>query len=347
MENAFVLYGLSIILLAVLVLPFFFHKVEKNLEAFLFAMGVSAVFVSNQFSWHLTHEALVEPIPISLAVLGFGLLFKWTRRYFDQAIQATLKKVSIPVLVFLLIAVLGAISSFITAIIAALVLVEVISMLRLNKDHERYLVIIACFSIGFGAVLTPLGEPLSTIAIAKLKSWPGVDFWYLARLLGWEVLGAILLLAFLSVFFHGRLSEQTLEAVKEERDEPYRQIALRSGKVYLFVMALVFLGQGFKPVIDTYITQLSSDLLYWLNITSAVLDNATLTAAEISPSMSVIQVKKILIGLLVAGGMLVPGNIPNIIAASKLGITMKQWAKLGVPLGLAIMLLFFFILKLY
>jgi predicted cation transporter len=48
-----------------------------------------------------------------------------------------------------------------------------------------------------------------------------------------------------------------------------------------------------------------------------------------------------LMGLLIAGGMLVPGNIPNIISANKLGITSKEWARLGIPLGLVLMLVYF------
>lgn len=340
-----ILLGLCIILIAVLALPFFSKKVEHNLELFLFACGLAAVLISRQFSWHLTEEALMEPLPITGAVLLFGLVFKWARRELDRAVKILLKKIPLPLFIFFITLFLGSIASLITAIIAALVLVEIISMLSLDKKHETKLVIIACFAIGLGAVLTPLGEPLSTIAIAKLKSWPEVDFWYLARLLGIEVFAGILLLALLSLFFHGHVAEQTLKAGKEEREEPYFQILLRAGKVYLFVMALVFLGQGFKPVIDQYVVTLSSDFLYWINITSAVLDNATLTAAEISPAMTPIQVKKILMGLLIAGGILIPGNIPNIIAASKLKITMRDWAKLGLPLGLILMILYFIIMK--
>jgi predicted cation transporter len=37
--------------------------------------------------------------------------------------------------------------------------------------------------------------------------------------------------------------------------------------------------------------------------------------------------------------MLIPGNIPNIIAAHTLHIKSTEWAKLGVPLGLVIMTL--------
>lgn len=334
--------GLCAILLLVLVLPFISKKIEHNLEAFLFVMGISAAVVSRQMSWHLSYEAITEPVPITLAVLGFGLIFKWSRNIFDKFVKCALKIISVPVFVFLLTFILGGISSIITAIIASLILVEVISMLPLDKKYETKIVIIACFSIGLGAALTPVGEPLSTIAIGKLKSWPDMGFWYLARLLGWEILGGILALSIISLFFHGQHAGKSLESTS--RKESYIQILLRAGKVYLFVMALIFLGQGFKPVIDMYIAKLSGNLLYWINTSSAILDNATLTAAEISPVMSPMQVKKVLMGLLLAGGMLIPGNIPNIIAASKLGIKSKEWARLGIPLGFALMLIFFFVL---
>ena len=74
---------------------------------------------------------------------------------------------------------------------------------------------------------------------------------------------------------------------------------------------------------------------------SAILDNATLTAAEIAPSMAQNQINAALMGLLISGGMLIPGNIPNIISAGKLGITSGEWAKLGVPMGLVLNAVFF------
>ena len=119
---------------------------------------------------------------------------------------------------------------------------------------------------------------------------------------------------------------------------------IRAGKVYLFIMALVFLGEGFKPLILEYIIHIPAEALYWVNMVSAVLDNATLAAAEISPALSLEQMTGALVALLISGGMLIPGNIPNIIAAGKLGISMRDWAKTGIPLGLALMALFFGIL---
>ncbi len=52
-------------------------------------------------------------------------------------------------------------------------------------------------------------------------------------------------------------------------------------------------------------------------------------------------------GLLIAGGMLIPGNIPNIIAAGKMGITSKEWARYGVPLGFVLLVIYFAFLILY
>ena len=45
--------------------------------------------------------------------------------------------------------------------------------------HKKPL-ILACFSIGLGAALTPIGEPLATITISKLNE----DFFYLIKLIG-------------------------------------------------------------------------------------------------------------------------------------------------------------------
>ena len=126
--------------------------------------------------------------------------------------------------------------------------------------------------------------------------------------------------------------------------ESYAEIIVRSIKVYLFVMALTFLGAGFEPFIERYLLDLNPLILYWINMISAVLDNATLAAAEISPAMNATTIKAILLGLLISGGMLIPGNIPNIIAAGKLNITSKEWARFGVPVGLIAMVAYFIVI---
>ena len=51
-----------------------------------------------------------------------------------------------------------------------------------------------------------------------------------------------------------------------------------------------------------------------------------------------------IIALLVAGGMLIPGNIPNIVAAGTLRIGAGSWAKIGIPMGLVLLGIYFAIL---
>jgi predicted cation transporter len=57
--------------------------------------------------------------------------------------------------------------------------------------------------------------------------------------------------------------------------------------------------------------------------------------------MDLEHIQFLLLGLLISGGMLIPGNIPNIICANKLSVKSKEWAALGLPLGLFLMVLYF------
>ncbi|NJD52963.1 MAG: DUF1646 domain-containing protein [Candidatus Methanoperedens sp.] len=359
--------GLLAIFLIVLLGPFLIKKIEHNLEVFLFSMGVLAVTVNSFFlkvspgaesgvegtlpnwNFHLIEKALVDPVEISLAVLFAGLIFHYGRGHIRALMQRILARIPLKIVVFAVIVVLGLLSSVITAIIAALLLVEIISALKLNRKTMVNLTIIACFAIGLGAALTPIGEPLSTIVIkTKMKE----SFFYLFDLLGKYIIPGVLAFGIVGVFFASKKEVPTDDAVvTDDVHERINDVLIRAAKVYVFVMALVLLGTGFTPIIEWYVTKMAGEALYWVNMVSAILDNATLAAAEVDPSMIIpgapdpaIKIKSVLMGLLVSGGMLIPGNIPNIIAANKLGITSKEWARLGVPLGLVAMLVYFIIL---
>ncbi|RLL42670.1 DUF1646 domain-containing protein [Oceanobacillus piezotolerans] len=335
--------GLIIILLLVLFLPFLLKPIEHNLEAFLFVMGLLAAIVSGVLNTELFITALEDPIVITLAVLIAGLLFKWLKTPIEGAILNVSQKMDMRLFLALIIIVLGLISSVITAIIAAIVLVSVISVLKLDRKTEIYAVIFACYSIGLGAVLTPIGEPLSTIATNKLNE----EFFYLFKLIGAEVIVSVLIIGIISYFvLKPKKVEKGLGNSGNEA-ESYGEIVIRSFKIYLFVMGLTLLGAGYEPLVNQYLLDLQPGALYWINIISATLDNATLAAAEISPAMSAETIRFLLLGLIISGGMLIPGNIPNIIAANKLGITSKEWAKMGVPFGLIVMVLFFIYLLIF
>lgn len=331
--------GLLVILVLVLFLPFSVKKVEENLEVFLFTMGVAAAAFSGLLNGHLIEKALIDPINITLAVLLAGLVTKWAQRPLERSILTLSKILSPRIFLALTVIFLGLASSIITAIIAAIVLVIIINVLPLDRQSEIRFAVLACFSIGLGAALTPIGEPLSTITVSKLNE----GFFYLLDLIGWEVIPAVVLFGLLTIIFvKPHVSSSSLESA--QKTESFKEILIRSLKIYLFVMGLTFLGHGFEPLINEYILGLHPMLLYWINMISAILDNATLAAAEISPAMNGETIQAILLGLLISGGMLIPGNIPNIISASKLNITSREWAQFGVPVGLITMLVYFIVL---
>ena len=334
------------ILLLVLLVPFLVKKVEENLEVFLFVMGLLAVTVSSQWAMPLLVEALIEPIKITVAVLVAGVLFKFLRPAVRKAVGAAMSRLGVKAFAFVIVVVLGLISSVITAIIAALLLVEVIDCMKLDRKDEIKIVVIACFAIGMGAVLTPLGEPLSTIVIAKLRGTPyNASFWFLFSEFWQFVIPGVLGFGALAAIMVKKGPED--DGLSENRQESIKDILLRTVKTYLFVMALVFLGTGFKPIIDAYISKLPAPGLFWLNSISAILDNATLAAAEVGPQMSMNQLTYALLGLIISGGMLIPGNIPNIISAGKLKIKSKEWMAIGLPVGAGAMILCFAILLVF
>jgi predicted cation transporter len=333
------LLWLLLILALVLLLPFTLKPVESNLEVFLFLMGIWAASMSQVLDYELVMKSLKDPIYISLAVFVAGLLFRWIQHPFEKAIQSAVSKIPERLFFSLIIVILGIVSSIITAIIAAIVLVSIIEAMGLDHKSKVKLVILSCFSIGLGSSLTPIGEPLSTIVTTKLNE----EFFYLFNLVGFTVIPAVLIFGILGAILIRPIKGIRFSNAKQSI-ESYYQILLRSLKVFLFVMALTLLGAGFEPIISAYLLDLNSYTLYWINMISAVLDNATLASAEISTSMDNEKIKSIVLGLLISGGMLIPGNIPNIIAANKLNISSKEWARFGVPIGLVAMTTYFVIM---
>ena len=337
--------GLGAIMALVLLLPFSIKRVEEELEIFLLIMGAASVTISGQWSKTLVTHSLTEPIMIAGAVLCAGLLFRKFRSGVEAVVTRLTRRLGLPMAVFMIVAAIGFASSVITAIIAALVLCEVISALKLARKTELRLTVYACYAIGLGAALTPIGEPLSTIVVSKLKEPPhNANFSYLLRLVGIWIVPGVLLLAGMAAHQVRKAETGQHHGLRQDTAESAGAVLMRAFKVYVFVGALVLLGAGLKPLAEITVTKLSSAQLYWLNILSAALDNATLAAAEIVPSMTEQKIIAILMGLLIAGGILIPGNIPNIISAAKLNIKSREWAAFAAPIGIALMAVYFILL---
>ncbi|WP_202320133.1 DUF1646 family protein [Archaeoglobus neptunius] len=344
-ENLFVSAGLFIILALVLILPFRVKKVEENLEPFFLIMGIAAVTVSGLWSYKLVIEALETPLKISefagipigifQVVLIVGLLIHFFNRQVYSFLVAVLRRLGIKVFAFLVIVIFGLLSSIMSVIVSAVILAEIALVVPLERHKKIEFVVIACFAVGLGAALTPVGEPLSTIVVKKLNE----EFFYLVDLVGKYIIPSVVVLGIYGAFRTGSASVENIEV--PEYVESIRTVIIRAIRVYVFIAALVLLGEGFTPIIDWYISKIPPEIIYWVNMVSAILDNATLAAAEIGPQLTELQIKGALMGLIISGGMLIPGNIPNIVAAGRLRISMGEWARIGVPLGLLLMAVFF------
>jgi predicted cation transporter len=345
--------GLVIIALMVLVLPFRIKFIERNLELFFLAMGVIAVTVSGLWSVDLVVEALKAPVMIGSLPVGifqivllFGLLIHFFYRQFSGAIIKMASKMRMSIFIFILLVALGLLSSIISVIVTAVLLVEIVAALPFSKPDRTRLIVIACYAVGLGAVLTPLGEPLSTILVQRLSGAPYLaDFTFPFTHFAVYVIPGVVALAILGAVWVGRKVKVSQATAIPAYTESLRNVIMRAVRVFAFVAALVLLGEGLKPLIVWFFTRIPAFALYWINIISAVLDNATLTAVEVSGDMAISQIISIIMGLLIAGGMLIPGNIPNIVAAARLRISMKEWAVIGVPIGLILMAIYFGVLS--
>jgi predicted cation transporter len=343
--------GLAIVALMALIAPFLVKFVEHNLELFFLVMGALAVTISGAWSTDLVIEALKAPVmighlPIGIfqVVLIVGLLIYLYFCQFEKGVVFLVNKLNLRLFIFLLIFLMGLLSSVISVILSAVLLAEIVACLPLDKTDRIKLVVTCCYSMGLGAVLTPLGEPLSTILVQKLAAFPFfAGFTWPFQHFAIYVVPGVLAISVFGMLWIGKKTDFVCEA-KGIRTENIKSVIIRAVKVFIFVAALVLLGEGLKPLVIWFFSKISAMVLYWVNIISAMLDNATLTAIEINADLSLPQIVSIIMGLLIAGGMLIPGNIPNIVAAGKLKISMREWAVIGIPIGLVLMVAYFLVL---
>jgi predicted cation transporter len=328
----------TLVIIAVLLGPVLIKPIERNVEFFFLLIGVLTAAVMGQFNAALVRGALVEPLSFTAAVLVFGAAFRLSKAYLDDLLATVVELLEPRTLCFFLAIMLGALAPLITPVVSALVFVEAIALLRRDRAAEISATVFACFAIGIGAGLTPLGLPGIAVVLRSLHA----DFWYLTNLLGPFVAVGIVMSAapiLLLPFDPG----QPLTEIRVE-DSWNTVLLARPGRVYVFIAGLVALSDGLRPVVNAYVHRVPENLLFWLNTLSAVVNNSTLAAIEISPSLSVSQQRAALLGLLISGGMLITGNIPNVVAASRLRISSREWARVGVLFGAVSLILCFAVL---
>ncbi len=193
-----------VILLLLLFGPLAITSIEHNIELYCLGLGILATYLGTGFSQELVNEAMHEPVAISIAVIVAALLFGWSESWLERIFGRLRGRVSRPLLSASAVFVIAAISSVITAIVAALVLVQVIAMLHFKREMSVRVTIAGCFAIGMGAALTPLGEPLSTLAARALH----LGFFGLFTLLApWVIPGVVASSIVAGVFARGEYDD--------------------------------------------------------------------------------------------------------------------------------------------
>jgi predicted cation transporter len=168
------------ILFALLIGPLVLTPIEHNFEAYCFVLGLIAVTVSHDWSGALVFHAGTEPLMITAAVVVASLIFRRIRTPLDQAFSGLREVVSRAPLTAAAIAGIAMLSSIVTAIGAALLLAEVVRLLRFDSAKRTTVTVLGCFAIGMGAALTPIGEPLATLVVSGLNLGFGDLFHLLA-----------------------------------------------------------------------------------------------------------------------------------------------------------------------
>jgi predicted cation transporter len=323
--------------------PVLSRAIEEHIEPFFLAIGLLAMTLAGAWRWEVARDAIVAPVWITLAVIVAGVSFDQLRGLMDRAMVRVRARVAGRLLCGAAVFLIALLSSVITAIVAALVLVETVGLLRLESRARLRITVAGCFAIGLGASLTPLGEPLSTLAADAL----GLGFSGLFSLLAPYVLPGMLACSVVAGLFasneEGEGAAPAVVLALAHLRESVFYSCLRGLRVYVFVAALVLVSHAFADLALRYVPLMSREQLFWANTISAVMDNATLVALEVH-AMDPARARSAIIALLVAGGMLTPGNIPNIVAAAALRIGAGEWARVGIPMGLVLLGIYFALL---
>jgi len=328
-----------IILAALLAGPLIFAPLEHNLEPYCFALGMIAVVVNRQWEWHLLRKAALDPMPLTITVVGAGMLFGALRPVLDRSFAAMRSVLPRPLLAGLVVLIIGLLSSAITAVIAALMLVEGVTLMGLGPAERTRVVVLGCFAIGLGSTLTPIGGPLATLAASAMN----LNFMDLFILLSPWIFPGVAAVSVLTTYYARGPYDLVAVDASPSPHERTRQALMQGLRIFAFIAGLILIGKACAPLASHYVGRLSDGALFWANTISAALDNATLVAIEFH-QINRQRAQAALLSLMVSGGMLIPGNVPNIVCANKLSMRSSEWARTGLPLGLIMLGIYFALL---
>jgi predicted cation transporter len=209
-----------------------------------------------------------ESRQITIAVIVAGVLFGLMRERPDSCFDRLGRRIRRPVLTAGSIFVLALLSSLITVIIAALMLVEVISLLRLGGKHA--------FESRYPVVLRLGWQPPYPSGRAEIDVMFEASLLRPIELLGPWILPGAAGASILAGYFARGAHHETPQGI-QLRESTYRAL-LQGGKVYVFIADLVLVSHAYEPVVTKFIPGAIEHIAVLANTISAVLDNATLVS---------------------------------------------------------------------
>lgn len=314
--------------------PFLSRRVEERYPFFLLGVGALAASLSWAFSEALLAEAILRPLQLCLALLAGALLFSLVHATVAAAAKACSRTLGPRAATTASVLAAGAMAPFLTGVVAALFLIELLRGLPMNQERRKEAAVLGVSAVGLTAGLSAVGSPAAAVVLAKLAKAPySTGNWLLFDLAGpWIISGAFAL-----AVAAGALAGDGSGA----EDPPEDPLALwtvlvMAGRLFAALCGLILLGAGVLPALEGSLRGVPPWALYWMNIVSAFLDNGVLAAVEFDPGMLQDQLRFAYCGLLAADPLLVIAGAPNLVAADRLGISPRQWASVGIPVGLAL-----------
>lgn len=320
--------------------PLLDERVAKRVEWLALGLGAFALTVSWRWSETVVVEALARAAALCGALVAGALFFSLSHAPLRRAVTRLCARFGARAAVAAAVAVSGLAAPFVTAGVAVLLLVEVLAALPLEDVRRQEAAVLGCCAVGLGSGLSAVGGPASAVLLAKLAraAYPVTGPFLFALVGAWLVPGILSLAAGAAV-----LCGRADPAAQPRPEDPFSlwSLLVLTGRLFVFTGGLVLLGDGLTPLIERAFLGLHPAVLYWANAAAAVMDNAALVAVQVSPTMSQDQLRYAFLGVLTSGGALLTGDPPNLVAAHKLAVPARTWARVGVPASAALMLFSF------
>src|SRR5580658_6280716 len=125
--------AVGVVLIDLLLLgPVVSRTIEEHIELFFLAIGLLAMTFAGAWRWEVASRAAEVPLGITLTVIVADVVFGRVRGQMDRALGWIQARIARPIVCGGAIFVIALLSAMLTAIVAALMLAELVELMRLG-----------------------------------------------------------------------------------------------------------------------------------------------------------------------------------------------------------------------